>query len=1258
MNMNFKKTCSLLLIAALFWMAIPNLTAHAGTKYTGGLLDGLALKTGTTITSPSATSVTQTTDNNVSTNYAVSNNLVWYTFTDPQDISAVIVNKTGSGVATVEFYDAGNKLISSYTPVGNDGVESLPSKLMNVSTAILKSSNGASMNVLEWNVFATPSAAPAVPAVSWIYGGDKVVNLSWNTTGAKAYNVKRSTTSSGPFTALAAGVSGTAYTDKTVVNGTQYYYVISAVNEAGESENSAVKTIKPLATRYTGGLLDGLELKIGTSYTSQTAASLNMSDNNTATYYTISTNLVRHTFSAPQDISAVLVNKSSNGTAMVEFYDDGDNLISSYSLVGNDGIESLPSTLSNVSTVILKSSNGAAMHVMEWNVFTTPSAAPSSPAISWIYGGDKTVNLTWNTTGAKAYNVKRSTSASGPYATVAASVNGTAYTDTTVVNGTQYYYVISAVNETGESADSVAATIKPLATRYTGGLLDGLELKIGTSYTSQTAASLNMSDNNTATYYTISTNLVRHTFSAPKDISAVLVNKSSNGAAMVEFFDAGDNLISSYNLVGNDGIESLPSPLKNVSTVILKSSNGAAMHVMEWNVFTTPSAAPSYPAISWIYGGDKVVNLAWNTSGAKVYNVKRSLSSTGPFATVATGISGTAYSDNTVVNDTQYYYVISGVNEAGESANSIPVSTKPQATKYTKGLLTGLELNVGTELTNKTGKTRDTTDNNVATAAGFTTNMTWHTFSAPKNITSVIVNKTGAPARVEFYNADNQLVSVYNPISNDVVETLLPAVNNVTTVALKSATGASMNVLEWNVFGTGPDPVVTPAAPTNLAGIAGNNQASLSWAASTGATSYTVKRSDTAGGPYTVVSSTGTTTSFTDTSVVNGSTYYYVVTASNAVGESAASNEIAVTPNAPAVSPAAPTNLTGNASNNQASLSWTASSGTTNYIVKRSNTAGGPYAVIGSTGTVTSFTDTNVVNGLTYYYVVTASNAVGESAASNEAAVVIPNSPVSLPAAPTNLVGNAGNNQVSLSWTASTGAASYTVKRSGTAGGPYTVVGSAVTATSFTDTTVVNGSTYYYVVTASNANGESAKSNEAAVSVNSESPQLPYPTNLTAAAGNQQVSLTWTAAKGASGYIVKRSTAINGAYTQIALMVTGTSYTDTTVSNGTTYYYTVSAIIGTSESNNSNSAFATPAAPTQNSRALLEITMVSGARFEYDLSLDELNTFMSWYNNRASGTGPAVYAMNKTYNKGPYTTRTDYIAFDKIQSFEVNEYSK
>ena len=261
-----------------------------------------------------------------------------------------------------------------------------------------------------------------------------------------------------------------------------------------------------------------------------------------------------------------------------------------------------------------------------------------------------------------------------------------------------------------------------------------------------------------------------------------------------------------------------------------------------------------------------------------------------------------------------------------------------------------------------------------------------------------------------------------------------------------------------------------PAAPTGLTATAGTQQVTLAWTASSGATSYSIKRGTTTGGPYTQLA-TATTTGYVDSAVTGGTTYYYVVTAANANGQSGNSNEASATPTV--AIPAAPAGLTATAGNQQVGLAWTASSGATSYNVYRGTASGGPYAKISSANT-TSSTDSTVTNGTTYYYVVTAVNSAGESGYSNEASA----SPTaSAPPTPTGLSATARNAQVALMWNASTGATSYNVKRSTTHGGPYTTV-SSPTGTSYTDTGRTNSTTYYYVVSAVNAGAESPNSTE------------------------------------------------------------------------------------------------------------------------------------------------------------------------------------
>ncbi len=182
-----------------------------------------------------------------------------------------------------------------------------------------------------------------------------------------------------------------------------------------------------------------------------------------------------------------------------------------------------------------------------------------------------------------------------------------------------------------------------------------------------------------------------------------------------------------------------------------------------------------------------------------------------------------------------------------------------------------------------------------------------------------------------------------------------------------------------------------------------------------------------------------------------------------------------------------------------------------------------------------------------------------------------------VPAAPTALAATAGNQQISLTWSASSGATSYHVKRGTVSGGPYTQVGSPA-VTSYSDTGLTNGTSYFYVVSAVNASGESANSSQASATPASSSPASSVPaapTALAATAGNQQISLTWSASSGATSYHVKRATVSGGPYTQVAAPASN-GYINTGLTNGTPYFYVVSALDSAGESANSSPASATP----------------------------------------------------------------------------------
>jgi autotransporter-associated beta strand protein len=125
---------------------------------------------------------------------------------------------------------------------------------------------------------------------------------------------------------------------------------------------------------------------------------------------------------------------------------------------------------------------------------------------------------------------------------------------------------------------------------------------------------------------------------------------------------------------------------------------------------------------------------------------------------------------------------------------------------------------------------------------------------------------------------------------------------------------------------------------------------------------------------------------------------------------------------------------------------------------------------------VTNYADTGLADGTTYFYRVQAFRSCwGNSAYSApvSTATLLPPAPVT----PVGLVAVPGNGSISLRWLTSSGAGSYNLKRGTSSGNETTLVNTA--GTSYTNTGLANGTTYYYVVSAVNAGGEGANSREA-----------------------------------------------------------------------------------------------------------------------------------------------------------------------------------
>jgi len=379
-----------------------------------------------------------------------------------------------------------------------------------------------------------------------------------------------------------------------------------------------------------------------------------------------------------------------------------------------------------------------------------------------------------------------------------------------------------------------------------------------------------------------------------------------------------------------------------------------------------------------------------------------------------------------------------------------------------------------------------------------------------------------------------------------------------------------------------------PPAPAAVIAYAGNDRNLICWPAMPGATSYQVLRSTNVNSNYVTVTNGVigpvcgcgvNNATYVDTTAINGTTYYYEIRSINLAGASANSPpSFGVTPSAGIASnpPTAPVDVNTTSSGHQnVTLAWSPSAGANYYSIWRStlvDSGGGSSntlrtILLNNANTSATYTDTSVTDGSIYRYFVTATSAAGTSSNSTGAvAVPLPGVPQS---APVSVIANfIQTTNVILTWFPVSGAIGYIIERGTSLGGPYTFLQS-VTETTYTDVGLNPSVVYYYRIAAMNSGGVSINVTD---SVNS---QQAYPATLSASGGYGQVVLSWPPTTGATSYNIKRGTSNGTESVTVAAGYSGTTYTNTGLASGATYYYVVTATGSGGASGNSPEASAT-----------------------------------------------------------------------------------
>jgi fibronectin type 3 domain-containing protein len=558
-----------------------------------------------------------------------------------------------------------------------------------------------------------------------------------------------------------------------------------------------------------------------------------------------------------------------------------------------------------------------------------PAAPASLTALAQI---GNTNNLNWaSVAGATSYSIWRSTSATGPYTALATLYNGTSYSDTGLTAGTAYYYVVTAVNNGGESVytPQVSATaLPPLPTSPTG-------------------------------------------------LTAKAVSASS-------------------------------------------------------------------------------VSLTW-TAGANAtsHTVRRALTSGGPYATLATGVTATTFADTGLTNGVRYYYVVSTVNAAGESANSSEDSAVPSSLillyKFDDGSGTNVQ-DLGTNVLHGTlvngpvwttaGKMNsavvlDGVNDYVAIPSGVLSGVTTATISTWFN-----TNVLATWQRLFDFGTGTtnfMMLTAQGPTANRLRFSIITP-----TVAGQDINSSVATPLGWNhvaVVLNGS----TGSIYLNGVLVGTNTEMTLNPSSLGTTTQNWIGRSQFTADPY-----------------YNGRIDDFRIY-SRVLSATEISSLALTSP------PATPSGLTASVVNNsEVDLTWTPISGIAGYSIRRAPTAAGPWTTLFTGRQLANYADQNLTPAY-YFYQVAAENALGNSTYTAAVPVTIlpdpPGSPTNFAVLPASLTSNY------LSWAVDPLAWSQTISRATNPAGPFTTVAAGFTGSTYTDASLTSGTTYYYKVTSVNAAG-------------------------------------------------------------------------------------------------------------------------------------------------------------------------------------------
>ncbi len=1017
-----------------------------------------------------------------------------------------------------------------------------------------------------------------VPVVTGLVAtpGDQHVTLTWTTIGADSsteYRVERAPAPDGPWTNPSGVVHDTTATES-AVNGTTYYWRVIAVNGGFDQTASNNPIVGPFAEPLYGAPTEPVAATPVGPPSAPTDFAFERGDGT-----------ITFTWLAPA---------SDGGSPILGYWLERAPAASSdFFPIGHMDADARSITVTHSAPDFTPLGTAYRYRVGARNAHgVTPSnwyetRLRNVPVVTDLQAapGVGQVALTWDATGTDSstrYQIEEATNPNGPWSTVADSVAARAFTVETI--STAYWRVrgVNGINDSasgpgneplvGPFAEPVSATperVTPSAPQ------DFVAQRIASTVT-LTWSEPASDGGSPFTGYTVST------ATSPTGPWTVVSGNAFSGMQVVD-----------------EGSE------PRWFQVIASNING-----MGEPAIARAAAVPGAVQGLGHQRGDGTVTLSWRLPGSNGgspitgYRVERAESVEGPWTQVATRAADAPSVSVTVDGplDVRRWFRVVAVNAAGDGEATVLDLTL----RGSPSQVTNLEAWPGSVVL--------TWDE--ATAASPNPDITYYVERstspgggyAPLGSTdelmftdTSVVGGTTYWYRVYASNGVNDLVAGENqgvgvagepsvPVS--IAATSVPSAPTITSAVVAPVVGAGEVRLAWSVPATGGSPILDYVVDYQ-------------------------RTSAGAGDPWILADDGyGTATTATITGLTIGTAYRFRVTAVNGIGVGAPSAVVTATPGA--VVPGVPRELTAAATATGVVLTWeppTTNGGSPilDYVLLRGPSASGPWSVV-SHDAVSPFT----VDDMTYperaWFAVAARNSIeyGDPA-------FVEGGPIAVPSAPTGVWVTRGDGTMTFDWEppADDGGSPIT---------SYRIYRGAV-STPALETTELTGTiagavnqNITYRIAAVNIAGEGPSSDRFLIART-----IPAAPQLTATPGDRQVTLSWTAAGSTNAnlrYFVQRATNPDGPWTTITSFLTARTYTNTGLTNATTYHYRVYATNGATDGvNHPNSPGPALQGPNSNTTTVTPLGTPSAPQ-NFFASLNSNGVTFTWQPPASDGGSP------------------------------------